>query len=168
MLPLPSAAGAFYIYDGVIDKCNCLIDTTNSWDDVLLHCFINESEEFNMQIVVAGRQASTRRAISLLIRTRLGLETVGEASEVDELMSLVKATQADLVLLDEGLPGAQLSELVSNLREHDISPAVIVLNGQPEAEAVALAAGANAFVYKGDRPKQLLIAIESIQIERQG
>jgi len=121
-----------------------------------------------MQIVVAGRQDSTRRAIRLLIRTRLGLEVVGEASEVDELMSLVKANQADLVLLDEGLPGAQLSELVSDLRGLDVSPAVIVLNGKPETEAVALAAGANAFVYKGDRPKQLLVAIESIQIESQG
>jgi len=121
-----------------------------------------------MQFVIAGRQAATRRAISLLIRTRLGLEVVGEAGDVSELMNLVKANLPDLVLLDEDLPGTQLSELVTNLLGLDNSPAVIVLNGHPETEAAALAAGANAFVYKGDHPKQLLIAIESIRVEREG
>jgi DNA-binding NarL/FixJ family response regulator len=121
-----------------------------------------------MQIVVAGRQAAARSAISMFINARLGLEVAGETGDAEELMKLLHAKQPDLVLLDEGLPGAQLSELVSNLRDHEISPAVIVLNGQPETEAAALAAGANAFVYKGDPPKQLLIAIESIRVEREG
>lgn len=120
-----------------------------------------------MQVVVASRQATTRRAISLLIRTRLGLEVVGEAGDVGALMGLVNANQPDLVLLDENLPSAQLSELVSKLRKHDVHPAVIVLNGRQEMEEVALDAGADAFVYKGEHPKKLLIAIESIQIVRE-
>jgi len=120
-----------------------------------------------MQIAVASRQVSTRRAISQLIKTRLGLNVVGEAGNERELMDLLKAYQLDLVLLDSDLPGAASDEIVSALCEADPHPAVIVLDEQPEMESELLAAGADAYVYKGDPPKQLLIAIENIHTQRQ-
>jgi DNA-binding NarL/FixJ family response regulator len=104
----------------------------------------------------------------MLVRARLGLEVIGEAGDSEELIYLVEAKQPDLVLLDDDLPGVGLADLIPTLRGLDLPPAVIVLNEQPETEEVALAAGADAFVYKGDHPKQLLIAIESIRLERQG
>ena len=121
-----------------------------------------------MQLVVAGRQATTRRAVSMLVGTRLGLEVIGEAKDYEELMNLVMANQPDLILLDEDLPGVELGELIPTLRGLDFSPAVIVLNEKPETEEAALAAGADAFVYKGDHPKRLLIAVQSVRIARQG
>jgi DNA-binding NarL/FixJ family response regulator len=120
-----------------------------------------------MQVVVTGKQASSRRAISSLIKTRLGLNVIGEAGDYKELMDLVKANKLELVLLDDDLPGMELGKLVPTLRGLDYSPAVIVLNEMPETEEAALAAGANAFVYKGDHPKQLLIAIEKIRISHE-
>ena len=121
-----------------------------------------------MQLVVAGRQATTRRAVSMLVGTRLGLVVIGEAKDYEELMNLVMANQPDLILLDEDLPGVELGELIPTLRGLDFSPAVIVLNEKPEMEESALAAGADAFVYKGDHPKRLLIAVQSVRIARQG
>ena len=104
----------------------------------------------------------------MLVETRLGLEVIGEAKDYEELMNLVMANQPDLILLDEDLPGVELGELITTLRGLDFSPAVIVLNEKPETEEAALAAGADAFVYKGDHPKRLLIAVQSVRIARQG
>jgi len=120
-----------------------------------------------MQVVVTGKQASSRRAISLLIKTRLGLNVIGEAGDYKELMDLVKANKPELVLLNDDLPGMEMGKLVPILRGLDYSPAVIVLNGMPETEEAVLSAGANAFVFKGDHPKQLLIAIEKIRISHE-
>ena len=120
-----------------------------------------------MRIVIAGRQATTRKAVSLLVRSRLGLGVVGEAGDSEELITLVKANKPDLVLLDDDLPDLEIAHLIPILRGLETPPAVIVLDEKPETEEVALAAGANAFVSKGDHPKQLLITIESIRLERQ-
>lgn len=121
-----------------------------------------------MKIVIAGGQAGTRRAVSLYLRTRLGVEVVGETGDLEVLMKLVKANQPDLVILDTELPSLQLSTLIPTLGRLDCPPAVIVLNGQSETEVEALAAGADAFVYKGDHPKELLLAIQNLQFGRQG
>ena len=67
-------------------------------------------------------------------------------------MNLVKTNQPDLVVLDEGLPGAQLGDLIPALWELDLAPTVIVLDERPQKEQAALVAGADAFVYKGDHP----------------
>ena len=120
-----------------------------------------------MRIVIAGNQAVSRRALNLLLVARLGVEVVGEAGDQGELINLVKTNRPDLVLLNDDLPGAQLGDVIPALRGLDFNPAVIVLNERPETEQDALAAGADAFVYKGDHPKKLLIAVEAIRVKRQ-
>ena len=120
-----------------------------------------------MRIVIAGAQAVTRRAMNLLLATRLGVEVVGEAGDEGELMNLVKTNQPDIMVLDESLSGAQLGDLIPALRELDLAPTVIVLDERPQKEQAALAAGADSFVYKGDHPKNLLVAIETIRMKRE-
>jgi DNA-binding NarL/FixJ family response regulator len=89
---------------------------------------------------------------------------VGEAADNGELMTQVEAGRPDLVLLDEDLPGGPMSETISALRRLGFPLAVIAISGRLESEQAALAAGADAFVSKGDPPKRLLIAIESIRL----
>ena len=117
-----------------------------------------------MRVGIAGNQAVSRRALAILLYTRLGIETVGEAREEKELMELVKSNHPELILLEDGLPGAQLGVLVPALHNLEFNPAVLVLSERKETEQVALAAGADRFVRKGDHPKQLLTAITSVLI----
>jgi DNA-binding NarL/FixJ family response regulator len=79
-------------------------------------------------------------------------------------MTQGEAQRPDLVLLDEDLAGGPMGETISALRRLDFPPAVIAISGRLESEQAALAAGADAFVSKGDPPKRLLIAIESIRL----
>jgi DNA-binding NarL/FixJ family response regulator len=57
-----------------------------------------------------------------------------------------------------------MGDLISALRHLDFHPAVIALDVRLETEQAALAAGADIYVFKGDPPKRLLIAIESIRL----
>lgn len=81
-------------------------------------------------------------------------------------MKLVKVATPDLILIDGELPGVNLNEIIATLCGLDHGPSVIVLNERPEMEGAVLAAGADAFIYKGNNPKQLLIAIEDKRIQR--
>lgn len=119
-----------------------------------------------MQLLIAGDQPSSRKAISLLVRTRLGIEVAGEASNYDELIKLINSAAPDLILLDSELPGINMTDLIATLHGLDYSPSVIVLSERPEMEGLALAAGADEFIPKTSPPKQLLIAIENLRAER--
>jgi DNA-binding response OmpR family regulator len=60
------------------------------------------------------------------------------------------------VLLDWELPGRPAAALLFALHGLDYHPRIIVLSTRPESEPDALAAGADAFVWKGDPPEILL------------
>ena len=115
-----------------------------------------------MRIMVADHQSKVRFALRTLLARRPGLEVVGEADTVDELLAEVSATQPDLLLLHWRLD-EEMSELLSTLRQICPGLQVIVLSVRQEACQPALAAGAEAFVCKMDPPDKLLAAIEGIQ-----
>lgn len=120
-----------------------------------------------MRIVITSKQPTTRQAIGLLLQTRLNAEIVGDTGELEGLTNLVKSNHPDIVLLDEGLVQNKLDEVLASLRMLDPSPAVIVLAKSDKVEQAALAAGADKTVLIGSEPKELLIALQSVQLERE-
>ena len=115
-----------------------------------------------MRILVSDNQSSARLALCALLEQQSGWQVVGEVVSADELMSQLKDTSPDLVLLDWNLPELEAEELVPDLREKYTNISVIVLSGRPEMRSEALAVGADAFVSKADPPERLLWAISSI------
>jgi DNA-binding NarL/FixJ family response regulator len=118
-----------------------------------------EEERMARHILIADDQPQVRRALRLLLEQEPGAEVVGEATEASDLLAQLAAGCPDLLLLDWGLPGIAVEDLLMALRAACPALAVIVLSGQPEAEENALAAGADAFVSKADPPEQVLAAI---------
>ena len=112
-----------------------------------------------MRILIADDQAKVRFALRVLLERQPGLEVVGEALNRDDLVAKVGVLRPDLVLLAWELPGNRQSGLPSLLRQACPDLTVIALSGRPEAHGLALAAGADAFVSKGDPPERLLAAI---------
>lgn len=111
-----------------------------------------------MDVLLADDQAKVRSAVRLVLEQQRDIDVLGEAVNATGLMDWLKAACPDMVLLDWELPGFDPDEL-NNLRELCPSLAVIALSGQPEARQVALSAGADGFVSKGDPPEELLAAI---------
>ena len=75
---------------------------------------------------------------------------------------MIQATNPDLVLLDWDLPGQPLAEVLAQVQSADCTPKIIALSKDGEDREVAVAAGADAFVIKGDPPRQLLAALRQI------
>ncbi len=115
-----------------------------------------------MRVLIADDQPQVRSALRLLLKQQPGMTVVGEAGDAEQALELAAAHQPDLVLLDWELPdrgGAVLAEL------RVVRPGLVVvaLSSHPEARWAALAAGANAFVSKGDPPDRLLATIGDLR-----
>jgi len=128
-----------------------------------------------MRIFIADDRPRIRSAVRLLFEQEEGVSVVGEAAELEGLLAGVQALQPDIVLLDWELPGRQGALLSAaagrawygNGRQHLLSLMralcprlfVVALSSRPGARQEALAAGADAFVSKGEPPEILLAAV---------
>jgi len=112
-----------------------------------------------MRVLLADDQPKVRSALRLLLSQEPDVEVVGEAADTETLLALAKATQPDLVILDWGLPGLHTTDPMSALRACRPNASLVVLSGRPEIRQRALAAGADAFVSKGDPPRRLLTTL---------
>jgi DNA-binding NarL/FixJ family response regulator len=113
-----------------------------------------------MRVLLADDQMKVRSALRLLLEQEPGLSVVGEAAEAEDLLAQVRTEYPDLVLLDWELPDQGGAATLAGLRAARPGPMVIALSGRPEARRAALAAGADAFVSKGDPPERLLAAVD--------
>lgn len=106
-----------------------------------------------MRVLLADDHPKVRWALRTFIEEEPGLTIVGEASEVDSLLSQAVALQPDLILLEWELDGRPGDKLLSALRALDLPARVVVLSARQESERDALAAGADSFVNKADGPE---------------
>ena len=125
-----------------------------------------------MRVFLADDQPKVRSALRLLLEQERGLCVVGEAAEAEDLLAQIKATRPDLMLLDWELPGLALANSVGSekhlllaLHAHCPDLRVVALSGQLEARQAALAAGADAFVSKGDPPERLLTTLRALGLK---
>ena len=113
-----------------------------------------------MRILIADDQPKVRFALRVLLERQSGLEVVGEAADIEDLLIQLSVTRPDLVLLGWELPGTSDIDLLPAIRRICPKLPIIALSGRLEARQIALSAGVDAFVSKSDPPERLLDAIE--------
>jgi DNA-binding NarL/FixJ family response regulator len=114
-----------------------------------------------MRILVADQRSKIRSALRLLLEQEPDLRVVGEAANVDSLMTMVSENHPDLVLIDWEMTRRQDSEILMVLRKLVPRIKVIALSGNPEISSSALKAGADGFVCKCDSVDRLLAAVSA-------
>jgi DNA-binding NarL/FixJ family response regulator len=114
-----------------------------------------------MRILVADQQSKIRSALRLLLEQEPNQRIVGEADNVDTLMTMVSEYHPDLVLLDWEITKRRASEILLALKEPQRGIKVVALSGNPEVSSVALEAGADVFVCKCDSVDRLLAAVSA-------
>lgn len=114
-----------------------------------------------MRILIADHQTKVRFALRVALAQQPGCETIGEASNAEDLIAQVRAACPDLAIVDWELPDLPISDLIPGLRDICHSLRVIILSGRAETRSRALAAGANAFVCMCNAPDELSSALES-------
>ncbi len=111
------------------------------------------------RILVADDDARVHAAIRILLSQEPDRALVRGSAEADSLAIQVKEFRPHLVILDWELPGRPAVALLLALNGLDYRPKLMVLSTRPEAESDVLAAGADAFVCKGDPPERLLSSL---------
>ena len=120
------------------------------------------TDDSTLRLVVADADQRVRSALRILLQEEPGLIVVGESSDLPSLVAQVGELVPDLVLLDWELPGRPAAAILVAQTTIDHRPMVIVFSARSESEEAALAAGADAFVSKGDPPEALLTAFRQL------
>jgi len=117
-----------------------------------------------MRILLADHHAPPLWALKTVLLEEPGFEVVGEAVDGESLLDLTEKHHPDLILTDRSLPGKPLENLIASL--HRIIPklVVIVMSSDPGDGRLALKAGADAFVSKGEQPDWLLDSLRKYVI----
>jgi two-component system, NarL family, nitrate/nitrite response regulator NarL len=112
-----------------------------------------------LRILIVDDQQHARRSLMALLATRFQLADTCEATNGMEAVRCMEECKPDIVLMDARMPemdGIEATRIIKTKSKH--TP-VIVLSMYREYQEAALAAGADAFISKGDSPEGLLKAL---------
>jgi DNA-binding NarL/FixJ family response regulator len=117
-----------------------------------------------LRILIADDNPAIRSALALLLETRLNATIVGEADQMELLLTKVARLQPDIVILDWELPGLPEKSRIAALRMLQPTLKVVVTSSRPEDTQQALTAQADSYVSKTQPPEQVVQAIQSINL----
>ena len=129
----------------------------------LLRNTTTRAREQIIRILIADDEPSVRSALRLLLQDEPGISIVSEVGEAESLVAQLNRYSPDVILLDWELPTMRPDKLLPALRMHHPSLKVIALSGRPEALRQSFAAGADAFVSKGNAPDELLLMLRKLR-----
>src|SRR5512134_3974569 len=114
------------------------------------------------RVLLADDNPGLRSALRLLLETRLELELIVEARDMEHVLAQVEDSRPDCIILDWELPGRPTRERVTVLRAMVPCLKVIALSAQPEAKTETNLEKVDAFLCKTDPPEQILNIIRKM------
>lgn len=117
-----------------------------------------------IRIIIADDHAMVRGGLKQIIATTSDIQVMGEATQGEEVLDLLRHTPFDLLLLDMTMPGLSGVELIRRVHQEKPALPILVLSMHNEAQVVARAvkAGASGYVTKDSEPEILLLAIRKV------
>jgi two-component system, NarL family, invasion response regulator UvrY len=117
-----------------------------------------------IRVFIADDHAVVRRGLKRIVSAEVDMAVVGEAQNADELLALVRAEDADIVVMDITMPGPSGLEALKVLHEERPRLPVLMLSMHPENQYAvrALKTGASGYLTKDSAPEELVRAIRKI------
>ena len=112
-----------------------------------------------LRILIVDDQQRARHSIKALLGTKFKLVDTCEAVNGLEAIRCVEECKPDIVLIDARMPEMDGIEATRIIKTKLPKVPVIVLSMYSEYRSAALAAGANAFLIKGESPEHLLAVV---------
>lgn len=115
---------------------------------------------------MAEDHAVVREGLRELICREVDMDVVGEAGDGEETVRLVKELEPDIVLMDIAMPGMNGIEATRHIKESHPQTAVLVLTAydNPEFVSAVIEAGAEGYLLKNVRGKELTSAIRAAHV----
>lgn len=109
-------------------------------------------------IIIADPDSATRKALTLLLKRKLGTEGIFEVDSVEALIRSLADTPPNLLLLDWRLYGSPAPETCRLLQRAYPQLRIVLLSVDADDASAAKEAGA-AFVHKGASPDELIATL---------
>jgi len=113
-------------------------------------------------LLLADDNAKSRSALRLMLQTRLDIQSITQARDMEHVWAIVEDAPPDCVILDWELPGRPARGRVSVLKLLAPQLKVIAIRARPESRADALADEVDAFISKTEPPDRLLEIIHQV------
>lgn len=117
-----------------------------------------------IRLVLADDHAVVRGGLRMLLASQSDLEIVGEASNGQEALELVRSKRPDVVLMDIQMPDMNGIEATERIRAIYPQTAVLALTMHEDDQYFfeMLRAGASGYVPKRAAPDELILAIRAV------
>ena len=116
-----------------------------------------------IRVLIVDDSARARAGLRALLATWPEVEVVGEATNGQEAVRQVEEQAPTLVLMDLRMPRMDGVQATRQIKARWPEVSIVVVTISTAAEPDALAAGADAFVVKGDAPERLRTALRACQ-----
>jgi DNA-binding NarL/FixJ family response regulator len=118
-----------------------------------------------MRILLIVDDPRIRLALQFLLSYQPEINLVGAVDRQSDPKPLIDATRPNVVVLDWDYPSPSGPEMLTAVLCAAQHIKTIVVSSDLEVESAAKAAGADAFVSKGDPPDQLLKTLRALHIK---
>ena len=117
-----------------------------------------------IQLALADDQLLFRRGMAMILRDMAGVRVVLECANGEELLSELKSTPVDIVLLDLEMPVLDGTATMRRIRQEFPAVKVIILSSHDEDRTITalMDLGANGYMLKSAEPDEIDMAIRSV------
>ena len=115
-----------------------------------------------IKVLIVDDQRRSRQSLQALLATWPAVASIREAANGVEALSLAEEYRPDLIVIDVRMPEMGGLETTLKIKDRWPDTCVVVLSMYSDFEPCAMAAGADAFVTKGEPPEVLLRILEAI------
>ena len=118
--------------------------------------------EEEVLVLIAAEPGPLRDSLRGLLTVVPCAAAVNQVGDASSTLRAVNETQPDLVLLDAGMPGVKVTEIVARIKAGGSQSKCLVLADDVQQMRLALAAGADAALVKGTPATALIETIEGL------
>ena len=112
-----------------------------------------------VRVLIADDRRATREGLRALLSLYPQIEVVGAAGNGQEVLCSISECRPQLVLMDMQMPIMDGLEATRRIKDQWPEVKVVALTIHPQYRTKAIAAGVDAFLFKGDSPQALQDAI---------